>query len=945
MKISALIFFLLLTGCNAEAPTDSEPSKTKPTTDEHTTSSPDAGSTDGSEEGAATDAGSEGTMIDACADELQTPLEWFAETNTQNLLGDLELGQTHVIKENETRIHAPLIAQRATVILFEPDTAVAETTDMRISAWKDDVLVGVLALNPPAMLPESLEAAVSSVPLTPYSEGTWSALMPWHWVTEDVKLVLGYAQDGILHQREKVLEGLGAPHRFTLSRSKMVLWGDAEKDTTTLSANKLLLDYFPAIPAAELRIVDALPWILEEFVVKTDDGPLMVNSEAERLAVTNQDHHWALFKHQFALRHSLANTGRGLVMTGESEGDSSPYSFGTSVKMGWFKRSDGNYQDIDDAPWAAGWTGWTAMWADECGNGFVHELGHSLTMAHFTEGTASSWGIADEYLQDGVNLETHPWGYDTVRNRFRTWYRVDGNGPALNTNGEVIGKRDPMNGGENANAASCFPQYTNYHARKAQGFFQNNRTIMDGGEGPGIYQWNEDNASYELSAPDATHQAPAAIDVPVVTLIGTLASNEAATQIYPPIHAISGNLFTLPSPDSTDLPDAYNGGQYVLEIEYTDGSIDKAMIGQTSITDTTLGLFSVNISAERDPIEARLYQSLSSSYPNLVAADLTLVHSRFIDLPASGYEPVLRVGRGQNANAGLHLTDRCEPGFNCTSRQAETRWDMTETQLHFTATQDPIMPPTVCEAADSYTSLSLPIVNDAGDTFDLILHAQRVLRSGTQERVVAITDETPWFASADVQQGLRVWVPWAENTTLPEGHWQNDTPFNIEGHTADGLFSQTPITIDLKVIAQTAIDLATEYKSPGLETPNSSMYFLCTDAAVGATSRVWWGNWDGSTPLTVPVIDEASGAPALLHLIAQQEENGSRWEMHAGRSAGENQHHLVLRVDTNNNDDLTPGRTYITPGSTPLVIEARRWHDPDGQALLETFAFEVMYQP
>jgi hypothetical protein len=34
---------------------------------------------------------------------------------------------------------------------------------------------------------------------------------------------------------------------------------------------------------------------------------------------------------------------------------------------------------------------------DECGNTISHEIGHSMTLSHFTTGTAASWGIADEY--------------------------------------------------------------------------------------------------------------------------------------------------------------------------------------------------------------------------------------------------------------------------------------------------------------------------------------------------------------------------------------------------------------------------------------------------------------------------------------------------------------------------------------------------------------------
>jgi hypothetical protein len=64
---------------------------------------------------------------------------------------------------------------------------------------------------------------------------------------------------------------------------------------------------------------------------------------------------------------------------------------------------------------------------DECGNTLSHEIGHSMTLGHFTEGSAENWGISDEYPKDGTHLESHPWGYDTTSRQFRTWYEgVDG---------------------------------------------------------------------------------------------------------------------------------------------------------------------------------------------------------------------------------------------------------------------------------------------------------------------------------------------------------------------------------------------------------------------------------------------------------------------------------------------------------------------------------------
>jgi hypothetical protein len=53
--------------------------------------------------------------------------------------------------------------------------------------------------------------------------------------------------------------------------------------------------------------------------------------------------------------------------------------------------------------------------------------------------SAASWGIADQYPEDGVNEPWSPWGWHATTRRFRTWYRHEN---------VIQGKHDPMNGGE-----------------------------------------------------------------------------------------------------------------------------------------------------------------------------------------------------------------------------------------------------------------------------------------------------------------------------------------------------------------------------------------------------------------------------------------------------------------------------------------------------------------
>ena len=131
---------------------------------------------------------------------------------------------------------------------------------------------------------------------------------------------------------------------------------------------------------------------------------------------------------------------------------------------------------------AAAYTGWCAMRpGDECGNLLIHELGHSATMAHFTAADDSiSWGIEDEYPNGGFSNVSLPWGYDSVSQRFRTWYYVveeTATGRYADVNGTA--KRDPMNSGSYKTTESCFNQFVPYHARKMQNWAMSAPELLD----------------------------------------------------------------------------------------------------------------------------------------------------------------------------------------------------------------------------------------------------------------------------------------------------------------------------------------------------------------------------------------------------------------------------------------------------------------------------------
>ncbi|MEC9389873.1 MAG: M66 family metalloprotease [Myxococcota bacterium] len=881
----------------------------------------------------------------ACVDDLIPPMEWFDDRLTQTVSGSIEFGQTHVSRPDDDRWAPPLIEHRAALLLFSPDEALNDASDGRLAAWRGSELIGVMRLAPPAQLPTPLEQDLTEVALEPWSTTAWSAALPWQWVEEGTRLTIGIDAGDAVLTAEHTLTDLGAPQRFTLSRSKMVLFGEADHPTTTETAERIGRDFFAAVPVSSMRWVDSAPWRLDEIVVRADGGPVVVASEGERLSQTSDPDRWHILKHQFAIAMSLANTGRGLAKT--TGGDSSPYAFGTSVGSGWVRNDDGTYSDLDNAPYAAGWTGWTAMWLGECANVFIHEIGHSFTLAHFTAGTGSAWGIGDEYPLDGVNLEAHPWGFDSTRQRFRTWYRVNADGPVVAESGGWQGKRDPMNGGESPNSASCFPQYTPYHAWKIQDWSETRPTIARIDGEPGVYTWDAESRTMVKTEPvEDGSMAPVAVDVPVVTVIGTIAHRPESSRVYPPIHWASGNSFDFAAPGDATLHPHYAGSNYFVEIEYADGSSEQRLIAQPTVpaTDTDLYLWSVNLESGRSPERVSLFQTVDP-HPGMDVATASLLHSARIDPPDEPVPAPVLIGNGFVANGAVSLTEWCEPDINCAQRARSTEWATGATPLRFTERADAPDPAIACSEDGSVTELVVPIQDQSGERASLVVHAQRTVQTATHQWAGPINDDTPWIDADNVRQGLRAWVPHAPNADLPVGTWSNADPYTLTALSEGSAFATVPLVINLTILPTDAVDVGGGYEGPSVTTEGSSTFFTVDDPAMGPTEGVWWGS-SAATPLTIPVRNTATGATTQLRLDGWKRSCdlgwGTWWSLNSAQVAdGSCEQRPQLAVSSSGNEHLESGETYASPPSGPLILRAHAWHL--GKRIVDTRAIEVTY--
>ncbi len=870
-----------------------------------------------------------------CRDQFVLPLTW-PDLEERDLPGTFELGQTHVAAFDDSRHTPTLVEGREAILLFTPTTPLPNEATVFVGRAEGGTIVEVVSARAPSSPVPLLEQQLTSTTLEPYASDAWSAVIPWSWMNNGTTLVVGHVTSDAIETARLPLSGMGPHHTLTITRSKLVLFGDETTDIDTLPAAKGLQDFYASVPTAIMHWVDTTPLVLDSLVVPTSSGPRVVTSEEERLRVTSESNRWSILKNQFALRMSLANTGRGLTHTTPSEGDSSPYSYGTSLVMG-FVCDDSGCRDANDAGLAAGWTGWTALWTEECGNGFIHELGHSFTLAHFTTGTAASWGIDDEYPADGTNLSSHPWGYDTTRRALRTWYRVDSSGP-VSVDGEWVGKRDPMNGGESPNAITCYPQYTAYHAEKAQAWMQNTPTLTNVGGVPGVWQWNASAAQYESSPPEGLQQAPTAIGVPVVTLIGTLGNADEANQTYPPLFSSSGNVFVLPDPTDGSLTDEYSGTQWFLRIRFADGTTQDAFIAEGPVTDTSLRLFAVNVALADAPVGADLYFA-NAPWPDLNRSEATKVHT--LDFTVPDDLPAVQVaGEDRLGNVSLDVSDWCTPDVDCTGHVATSTWREDRGQRSFSD-----LPPISCGTPDDVTAFTVAATHSDGSTATVTLHGQRVLSDGDTTLAVPLNDHTPWIDRPDLEQSVRVWIPYDENASIAAGQYTASYPLSL--YFDDVLEGSIQVNIQLEVLEQTAADVSAGYLHPdGVTLADSSVYYLVRDPSMGPTTRVWWDDGvPGGTILSTTVVDTATGAVTTLYLEAWKRACGTDWDLNTGQSAGWGcTHQAYLEPAEGRNTHLESGHSYQSPGSRPLVLEARRWHDPGGQTLLATYALQLAYR-
>lgn len=591
---------------------------------------------------------------------------------------------------------------------------------------------------------------------------------------------------------------------------------------------------------------------------------------------------------------------------------------------------------------AAAWVGWCGMRpGDECGNTLIHEIGHSQTMSHFTEGSALKWGIADEYPQDGTNLESHPWGYDTVTRRFRTWYD-----PA-----DGLGKRDPMNGGERSNSETCFPQYTGYHAKKSQMWGENSPVLLSAETSnvpsDGSYLFNRGTKQYELLTDNfhsvvGNNAMPAVqVGVPIISFVGTLGASADVCQIYPGLRSSSGNTFEMPDPFTAGHTSVYNGGSYFVEVQFEDGSRERGIIAvpRLGTGSTELRYFSLNVAAERRPTFIHLYRLEADSYPFATAAsEKTLLYSRSIDhLPPAG-APILeglpathRSGRGWlGASGDVTVKDICISTPNCLAEAEVMQWRGDGAGVTYAPSHDP------SGVTESGTIFDVPVTRKEDNSNHMMkVVVSRFNEEGGESYPLDTIIPAGTVSHDGATYGIRVYAPFDLNQNLAPGQYSSAEHYLsiVLGGSDSGTLRISTKYERLAVTETVNLDSGEFVSTASFPVTNSSGYFVAVDESVGPTSRTWWGG--SRTTLYVPLVSTACLGPdgvVVASVKAQQVACGSKWQMNAGRGESPQcSHQVVLQLDDASVntwlDDLNlNGCSLSTHVAKPIELQAYGWH-------------------
>ena len=462
-----------------------------------------------------------------------------------------------------------------------------------------------------------------------------------------------------------------------------------------------------------------------------------------------------------------------------------------------------------------------------------------------------------------------------------------------------------------------------------------------------MYLYNPETLSLATASPEPRFMASVETGIPVVTLMGTLGSDDDTCQTYPPSMMSYGHTFQFPDPFSDDLVSEFDGAGYMVVVNFADGSSESGLIASPDLRGSTeLRLYSFNVALSRRPTSVDLYRFDAESYPKLsLSSAKTLLDSRTIAVSIDHIEnisQVTKVGRGWLGHSGdVRISKYCFSANDCAGKKTEISWRGTEgAALSFSASATSAL---VDATASSLTFDAIGF--EDGSTHQITVAASRYVEDSGWVPLIGGVPPVSGLPP-DASHGVAFWLPYNLNSNLPPGMYSVLAPVAI-GSISGAQFVNLRIELDLfvPVITDTVKLGAVSFTSAPFATDMSSVYFLAQDPAVGPSRRTWWGV--SRDTLTVPLVAaNCNNIEVIASIKAQNKCGSSFFQMSAGRSANDcTEHYLHLELDdavVNPWLNDAQGCKFETRSVTPLTISAYRWHQPNAGALLGSMHLAIV---
>jgi hypothetical protein len=409
-----------------------------------------------------------------------------------------------------------------------------------------------------------------------------------------------------------------------------------------------------------------------------------------------------------------------------------------------------------------------------------------------------------------------------------------------------------------------------------------------------------------------------------------------------------GHTFQFPDPFGKTLDSNFVGSAYAVQITFASGSSQWGLIASPDLRGSQeLRLYSFNVAISRKPTTVKLYRFNTHRYPNLsLASAKTLLHTRSVNLPTdptAKLPQVTKAGRGWLGESGdVQISKFCISDADCSKKKSEMTWRGTEgSDVSFSASA----PSSVHTTGSSLTFAATSVLT--GTTYQITVRAARYVGESGWFPLLA-APPSGLILAADASHGVAFWLPYDANSNLPPGRYTALAPV-ASGGIAGSPFVK--IRIDLRltvpVITDTANLMAAPFTSKKFTTLESSIYFLAEDSSIGPTEAEWWG--ESRSTLTVPLVaSNCKNAEVTASVKAQNKCGTSFFQMNAARSSDScpgQSLYLALDDATANpwrTNTAYQGCRFETHATSPVVINAFRWHNPNADTLLGSMTIKIV---